>query len=185
MSNLTTFKNEMQKLKHSVIGTLADFRDTGSTTSTFYAKLIELFQKLKNDPSFKNCTYTFTNTKSDSTKGEYYIFIKSTDNNTCLEKLKNNSILSTLNIQVGMSSNEYFLYMKTKKENNLNPLQNDANNMDAREKRKKEIEQKLYAPLEPLTSNIEKQGSQVSDKLATMTENLKKNIKRIQKMMYG
>ena len=80
MSNMQTFKTEMVKLGNKVNGTLSDFLDQGKQTSTFYTKLINLFQ----EQNLKGCNFDFFKTSTSNTQKTFFIHFRK---NNCYDKL--------------------------------------------------------------------------------------------------
>jgi DNA anti-recombination protein RmuC len=183
MSNMQNFKTEMGKLKHTLSGTQTDLKDPGSSTSTFYTKLVDLFQKLKNDATFKNCIYNFGNTSVSS--GVYSIYISSKDQN-CLDKLTNSNIFTSSGLKKGVDGkNQTYLSYTTTQSSTNQQSSSNPDQLSAEDIRRNQIRDALYGSLDPVFDKISSQGQTVQTALGTMTENLNEDINRIKKMMYG
>lgn len=182
MSNMQTFKTEMGKLKHTLSGTQTDLKDPGSTTSTFYTKLVDLFQKLRNDATFKNCIYNFGNTSV--LNGVYSIYISSKDQN-CLDKLTNNNIFTSSGLKKMVDSrNQTYLSYTISQSSTQQPILS-PDQLTPEQIRRNQIRDALYGQLDPVFNKISSQGETVQASLNNMNENLSGDINRIKKMMYG
>ena len=74
MSNYNKFKTAMEKLGNKVNFATIELNDEGKNSSSFYDKLINLFNQLPNQPETKDCKFTFTKGLIDNKN--FFIYLK-------------------------------------------------------------------------------------------------------------
>ena len=86
MSNYNNFKTAMEKLGNKVNFTTTELNDSGKNSSSFYTKLIDLFDNLPNQPETKGCKFTFN--KGIEENKNFYIYL-TPDTITCVKNIQN------------------------------------------------------------------------------------------------
>lgn len=184
MSNITTFKNEMQKLGNEVKSeVVAEFYDSNKSSSTFYTKLVDLFKKLPNDPATKGCKYTFLKTSTDSTSQNFYLKIDG-DKNKCLNPIPKTESIKNTNIVFYPDTNT--LAFK-RPGGSSSPTSTDYSGLSP-EEQEKQISKGFYTGvIDTLTGGQDLSQNKISrdDLLGTTNESLENNINRIKKLING